>query len=120
MEPAPFGVGQFRHRVFLVFPNFIENRIQHFNRARIILLRAQRAQRHQGVQATVIANNLIKLMGQHTFNLSGRQLHMPDALGGRLHLYFDVITEPVQTIHELAFRDIGEVTAKQAGHLGLR
>src|SRR3989344_4449032 len=45
---------------------------------------------------------------------------MPDAFGGRLYLYFDVVAEPVQAVHELAFGDIGEVTAKQAGHLGLR
>src|SRR3990172_7293820 len=50
----------------------------------------------------------------------GRQLHMPDALGGGFYLYFDVVAEPVQAVHELAFGYVREVTAEQTGHLGLR
>jgi len=50
----------------------------------------------------------------------GRQLHVPDTPSGGFHLYFDVVTEPAEAVHELAFRHVREVATKQAGHLGLR
>src|SRR3990167_7549994 len=44
---------------------------------------------------------------------------MPDALGGGFHLYFDVVAETVQAVHELALGHVSEVATKQTGHLGL-
>src|SRR5574337_168867 len=45
---------------------------------------------------------------------------MADRFRGWLDLDFDVVSQAVQALHQLAFGQIGEVAAQQAGNLRLR
>jgi len=51
--------------------------------------------------------------------LSNCQHQVPNRLGGRLDLDLDVVAEPVQAVHQLAFGEVGEVAAQHARHFGL-
>jgi hypothetical protein len=46
--------------------------------------------------------------------------HASPRLGRGLHLDLDVVPEPAQTIHQLAFGQVGEVAAQQGRYLRLR
>jgi len=47
------------------------------------------------------------------------EFQMPDRRRSRPHLDFDVVAEPIQAIHQLPLRQIGEVAAHDVGHLRL-
>ena len=49
-----------------------------------------------------------------------RQTPVSDGISGGSQLDFNVVTEAVQALHQLAFGKIGKIPAQQAGDLGLR
>ena len=52
--------------------------------------------------------------------LRNRQSPASNRIGGRAQLDFNVVSEPVQALHQLALRQVGEIAAHRAGYLGLR
>ena len=52
-------------------------------------------------------------------SLRKRQHQMPHWLRRRPHLDLNVVAQPVQAVHELALRQVGEVTTQHGRHFGL-